>query len=47
MRKIIYGLLLLMASMSAVTSCTEEEVKPKNETGSSAGGGEIEQVKKN
>jgi len=39
MKKLIYSLILALLSFSALTSCTEEEVKPQvesNNTGGSA-----------
>jgi hypothetical protein len=47
MKKIIYGFLFALASMTVVTSCTEEEVKPRNEAdGTVAGGQASDDIKK-
>jgi hypothetical protein len=46
MKKLIYGFLLAVASMTVVTSCTEEDVKPKSEVDANGGGGAIEEIKK-
>jgi hypothetical protein len=48
MKKIIYGFLIAVASLTLFTGCTEEEVKPKSELESGGNGGiVIESVNKN
>ena len=39
MKKLIYILVIGLVSSMAITSCTEEEVKPKQESGNTGGGG--------
>jgi hypothetical protein len=38
MKKFIYSFCIAVFSCMAIVSCTEEEVKPKNETDNSGGG---------
>jgi hypothetical protein len=40
MKKVIYSALLVLASLLAFTSCTEEEVAPIAETSNGGGSGE-------
>jgi hypothetical protein len=46
MKRFFYGMLIVMATMSVFTSCTEEEVKPKTEVDANAGGGDPGEVLK-
>jgi hypothetical protein len=46
MKKIIYLLLFVASTIVTVTSCTEEEVKPKSELDSGNGGLEDEGIKR-
>ncbi len=39
MKKLVYTLAVLVALSVAVSSCTEENVKPKTESGNEGGGG--------
>jgi hypothetical protein len=39
MKKFIYTLLIAVASSLAITSCTEEEIKPETSTSNGGGGG--------
>ena len=38
MKKLIYVILVAFVSSMAITSCTEDEVKPNTEGGNSGGG---------
>ncbi len=37
MKKFIYSLMLVIITCFAITSCTDEEVKPQTETGNAGG----------
>jgi hypothetical protein len=45
MKRFIYSALLVLASVTMITACTEEEVKPSAETSNGGGGGSTGVIK--